>query len=198
MENMKLETSKDYQDYFGKVFAKVMAEDMQNNADDVNYTKDDARENTTKYFLNESTDYDAVAGMYIGYASGRVDKALRDFKDEMCNVEYRLTEEGEKIADIFIDELKAKRKEILDAGLDTADITYIPVLDDIVDDVNCIGVDKDGNYYNSWGITDNYDSDYPLSLKVGKDLEALITTTERNRKVITILEQIKANQSVSL
>ena len=86
-------------------------------------------------------------------------------------LEWRLTDAGEKTAEAYIAELKAKRKEILDAGKDTAEITYIPVLEDIVDDVNSIGVDDKGEYYNVWGVTDNYEADYPLSLKVGRDLE---------------------------
>ncbi len=86
-------------------------------------------------------------------------------------LEWRLTDKGRKTADSYIAELKAKRKEILDAGLDSADSTYIPVLEDIVDDVNSLGVDDEGEYYNGWAVTDNYDADYPLLLKVGRDLE---------------------------
>ena len=39
--------------------------------------------------------------------------------------EYILTEKGRKECEIFISELKAKRKEILDAGIDTADETFV-------------------------------------------------------------------------
>ena len=82
---MKLVTSKDYQSYFEEVFAKAIDEAMRNNADDKDYTKEDAREEATYHFFNDSTDYDAVAGMYIGYAGGRVGKALQDFKDEIVD-----------------------------------------------------------------------------------------------------------------
>lgn len=92
-------------------------------------------------------------------------------KEESEDFEYRLTDTGEKTTEAYIAELAAKRKEILDAGLDTADSTYIPVREDIVDDVNSLGVDGDGEYFNGWPVTDNYDSDYPLLLKVGRDLE---------------------------
>lgn len=187
---MELKTAKDYQSYFEEVFAKAMDEAMRNNADNEDYTKEDARKEATYHFLNDSTDYDAVAGIYIGYAGGKVDKALKDFCDEICNVEYHLTDEGKKKADKFIAELKAKRKEILDAGLDTADSTFIPVLEDIEDDVNAFGLDEDGDYNNCWGVTDNHESDYPLSLRVGTDVDTVITPTERDREVISKLEQI--------
>ena len=92
----------------------------------------------------------------------------------MEEVIYRLTETGKKNAEQFIRECEAKRKEILDAKLDTADDTLLPTLDVIEEDVNFLGVTEDPEglcYYNGWGVTDNYDSDYPLLLKVGRDLE---------------------------
>lgn len=104
------------------------------------------------------------------YADGAFKWAKKTAHDNGL-LEWRLTDAGKKTADSYIAELKAKRKEILDAGLDSADSTYIPVLEDIVDDVNSLGVDDEGEYYNGWGVTDNYDADYPLLLKVGRDLE---------------------------
>jgi len=82
---MKLVTPKDYQSYFEKVFAKAMDEAMRNNTGDEDYKEEDAREEATYHFLNDSTDYDAVAGIYIGYAGGKADKALQDFKDEIVD-----------------------------------------------------------------------------------------------------------------
>ena len=83
---------------------------------------------------------------------------------------YTLTETGRKNTQRYIKELEAKRKEILDGGTDTADDTTLPTEEDIIDDVNDLGVDEDGEYYNGWAVTDNYDADYPLLLKVGRDL----------------------------
>lgn len=82
---------------------------------------------------------------------------------------YKLTEQGIKECNMFIAECKAKRKEILDAGKDTADDTNIPTVEDIESDINGFGVDEDGDYFNGWGVTDNYDSDYPLGLTLGVD-----------------------------
>ena len=87
--------------------------------------------------------------------------------------QFLLTEQGRQQAESYIAELKAKRKEILDAGKDTADDTTIPSVSEIEDDIAFVGVnwdDPDGPcYYNGWGVTDHYDADYPLLLKYGRD-----------------------------
>ena len=94
---------------------------------------------------------------------------------ESLKESYRLTKDGKQRVSDYISELKAKRKEILDAGKDTADETELPTEQDIVDDLEFIGLDfddRDGAYYcNGWGVTDNYESDYPLLLKLGRDFE---------------------------
>ncbi len=85
--------------------------------------------------------------------------------------EFRLTDKGKLAARNYIRELRAKRKEILDAGKDTADETELPTEELIEEDVNFLGIDSDGEYYNGWGVTDHYDADLPLLLKIGRDLE---------------------------
>ena len=83
---------------------------------------------------------------------------------------YVFTVSGYRTAKRFIAECAAKRKEILDSGIDTADETELPTTQDILDDVNeGVGLDEDNEYYNCWGITDHYSS-YSLSLVVGEDL----------------------------
>ena len=77
-----------------------------------------------------------------------------------------LTEEGLEIVRSYINELKAKRKEILDAKKDTCLETEIPSVEDIISEIETF--EEDGEYYNSWGVTDNYNSDYPLCLIKGK------------------------------
>ena len=87
-------------------------------------------------------------------------------KEKSC----RLTQEGiEKVKD-YIRELKAKRKEILDAKLDTADETALPDMQDIISDIESFFDDEFMEYMNNWGVTDDYNSDYPLHLKFGKDI----------------------------
>ena len=82
---------------------------------------------------------------------------------------YKLTKNGREKAESYIRELAAKRKEILDARLDTADDTHLPTVEDIESDINFTEIDEDGCYWNGWGVTDDYDSDYPISLELGKD-----------------------------
>ena len=84
---------------------------------------------------------------------------------------YKLTDHGRKIAEDYIRELEAKRKEILDAGKDTADETQLPTIDDIEADVNWDGLDRENEYYNGWAVTDNHDADYPILLKFGRDIK---------------------------
>lgn len=79
---------------------------------------------------------------------------------------YRLTEEGIRECERFILECKAKRKEILDAKLDTADDTTLPTIEGIESDIAGF-IDDEGEYYNCWGVTDSYSSDYPISLVLG-------------------------------
>ena len=85
-------------------------------------------------------------------------------------MKYTYTPTGRWKAVHFIHECEAKRKEILDAGIDTADETELPTAQDILDDVNVgVGLDEENEYFDSWGITDHYNS-HPLSLVVGEDL----------------------------
>lgn len=78
-----------------------------------------------------------------------------------------LTETGKKTVKWYIEELKAHRKEILDAGKDTADDTRLPTEEDIIADIE-MWEGEDENYCNGWGVTDTYDH-APLSLEYNKD-----------------------------
>jgi hypothetical protein len=83
---------------------------------------------------------------------------------------YKLTARGQRIVNDYIRNCAAKRKEILDAGKDTADETYLPDVEDILADLNyVIGVDKEGDYFNGWGVTDHYNADDILGLHIGED-----------------------------
>lgn len=83
---------------------------------------------------------------------------------------YVFTVNGYRTAKRFIAECAAKRKEILDAGIDTADETELPTAQDILDDVNVgVGLYDENEYINSWGITDHFGSQ-PLALIVGEDI----------------------------
>lgn len=79
------------------------------------------------------------------------------------------TETGEKKVSAYIRELEAKRKAILDARLDTDFETIIPTKGDILQDI--LFFEEGDEYCNSWGVTDNYNGDYPLLLKRGEDYD---------------------------
>lgn len=83
---------------------------------------------------------------------------------------YVFTTRGRKIVDDYIRNCVAKRKEILDAGKDTADETYLPTVEGILSDLNFgVGIDEDGDYFNGWGVTDHYNADDVLGLRIGED-----------------------------
>lgn len=64
-----------------------------------------------------------------------------------------LTSKGGQKVGIFLLHCKAKRKELLDAGKDTANNTKLPEKDDIVRDIEWF--DEDDEYRNDWGVTDH-------------------------------------------
>lgn len=79
----------------------------------------------------------------------------------------KLTQTGERKVKFYIKNLKSKRKEILDADKDTVNETKLPTIEDIIADVEAF--EENGEYLNNWGVTDNYDSDFPLWLERGED-----------------------------
>lgn len=94
---------------------------------------------------------------------------------------YVLTTHGSRIVDDYIRNCVAKRKEILDAGKDTADETYLPTAEGILSNLNFgVGVDKDGDYFNGWGVTDHYNADDVLGLHRRKKWKK--TRKKKNKK----------------
>jgi hypothetical protein len=91
--------------------------------------------------------------------------------DDRSNLVFKLTKKGVLECEEFIRECAAKRKEILDAGKDTADDTELPTVEAIESELELF-MDEDGDYYNGWGVTDNYNSDSLIGLRYGKDFIA--------------------------
>lgn len=89
-------------------------------------------------------------------------------------MEYILTKCGKQKVANYITECTAKRKEIIDAGIDTIEETDLLTEEDIVSDLNNgVGIDEEGDYFNNWGVTDNYNSDYPIELSIYEDFIAV-------------------------
>lgn len=82
---------------------------------------------------------------------------------------YRLTTEGKIKSQRYINELIAYRKEILDAGLDTADDTSIPTFEDIEYDIDTFEDEEENEYYNIWSVADDTSMNVPLCLNYGED-----------------------------
>lgn len=86
------------------------------------------------------------------------------------NNSYVLTETGRKKCEIYISELKAKRKEILDAGIDTANHTAVNFTpEELLEDLLGCPIDKNLEIRSEYGVTDHYDADYSICLKYGVD-----------------------------
>jgi len=85
-------------------------------------------------------------------------------------MKYIFTEKGKKEVARFIKECEAFRRELLDAGKDTADNTNLPTEEGISEDIE-EWIDGDGEYINGWGVTDNYD--LVIHLQKGTDFEAV-------------------------
>ena len=88
----------------------------------------------------------------------------------MAISKYELTEKGRKKVHDYLEELKLQRKIALDAGLDTAEDTNLPTEDEILEALLDFGFDEDGETFDSWGITDHYDSDGAIMLTRGLDI----------------------------
>ena len=86
---------------------------------------------------------------------------------------YKLTEKGIEECKRFIRECELKRKEILDAKMDTVDDTILPTIEDIGCEIGDF-IDEDGDYYNCWGVTDTYNSDNPICLTLGIDFIEIV------------------------
>lgn len=85
---------------------------------------------------------------------------------------YELTPQGRKECERYLKELRAKRKKILDAGIDTVyetSIDYTP--DELLEDVLQFGIDEYGDAWNSYGVTDHYTYEFPLNLRLGEDFK---------------------------
>lgn len=79
-----------------------------------------------------------------------------------------LTELGKTKVRLYLAELKAKRKEILDARKDTASFP-LPIMSDVVMDMNEVLGPADDYYDNKLVCTDHYEADTWLELRLGTD-----------------------------
>lgn len=103
-----------------------------------------------------------------------IDLALKNYKNtikkaeeelrshtKQLSLKYTLTEIGHKHVNDFLKECSAKRKEILDAGIDTACQTSLPTKADILLELNDgENIGDSGEYDSDWAVTDNTAEDF--------------------------------------
>lgn len=83
---------------------------------------------------------------------------------------FSATKEGLEKISSYISELEAKRKEILDAGLDTVEeVGALPTAEDIINDIQFAYEDETKDYCHHWDVTDNHITKEPLLLELNKD-----------------------------
>lgn len=109
---------------------------------------------------------------------------------------FAFTENGLKNAQTFIRECNAKRKEVLDAQLDTAEDTSLPTEGDILCDLYDNFDPEDGFYVNGWGVTDSCDYDLPLGMEIGRDF-VLLTEDEQIKKNGILYKPYNAKSDVN-
>lgn len=134
---------------------------------------DEAIAKVKKMYENEEIVLDAQD--YIGTDIAPVSNLYDGDEFDDHTPKYALTEHGWSVVKNFIANCEAKRKEILDAGKDTASDIILPTPRDIICDIEFFGIDDDGLYCNSWGVTDNYDSDTPCCLMLNTDFVEINT-----------------------
>lgn len=109
-------------------------------------------------------------------------KYYRKDIERMEQARYKLTPYGEKRCEVYITEMKAYQKEILDAGKDTCNETFVDyTTEDIFNELLDFGIDSVGEIMNGFGVTDNYNMPYPLCLRLGEDF---ILDNERTRELM--------------
>ena len=104
--------------------------------------------------------------------------------------------EGMRKIQTFLVACAKKRKEILDAGMDTVDDTKLPTMEDIERDIK-EKMSRYGKYLSNWKITDNYESE-TLCLKQDTDFflekyaeEDVADNSKEVKEILQIAEIIK-------
>ena len=72
-------------------------------------------------------------------------------------------------AHYYIYQCAAKQVDILAANKDTCNDTELPTMYDLIDDALATGADEEGECYNYWGVTDNYDTDFAFGCIIAEE-----------------------------
>ena len=147
-------------------------------------------------FYKESTQ--TICNNHLEVYSALYGTIFKELCKSNLNHKFRFafTENGLKNAQTFIRECNAKRKEVLDAQLDTAEDTSLPTEGDILCDLYDNFDSEDGFYVNGWGVTDSCDYDLPLSMEIGRDF-VLLTEDKQIKKNSIVYKPYNAKSDVN-
>lgn len=147
-------------------------------------------------FYKESTQ--TICNNHLEVYSALYGTIFKELCKSNLNHKFRFafTENGLKNAQTFIRECNAKRKEVLDAQLDTAEDTSLPTEGDILCDLYDNFDPEDGFYVNGWGVTDSCDYDLPLGMEIGRDF-VLLTEDEQIKKNSIVYKPYNAKSDVN-
>lgn len=129
----------------------------------------------------------------------KAEEELRSYTKQLL-LKYTLTEIGHEHVNDFLKECSAKRKEILDAGIDTACQTSLPTKADILLELNDgENIGGSGEYDSDWAVTDNTAEDFayvkcrlPMALIIDRKTKK----KEKNMKATNTLYQEENNMKV--
>ena len=147
-------------------------------------------------FYKESTQ--TICNNHLEVYSALYGTIFKELCKSNLNHKFRFafTENGLKNAQTFIRECNAKRKEVLDAQLDTAEDTSLPTEGDILCDLYDNFDPEDGFYVNGWGVTDRCDYDLPLGMEIGRDF-VLLTEDKQIKKNSIVYKPYNAKSNVN-
>lgn len=78
-----------------------------------------------------------------------------------------LTHYGMEKFTVEVREMRAKQKEIVDSGADTARCIALPTLDDLLADI--ARAERGSWYVGEWWLVDNLDVAWPIVMRRGRD-----------------------------
>ena len=84
------------------------------------------------------------------------------------NKKYRLTADGIATIRFYLMMIDDERQKWLESGRDTDEGNHIVLFNDIIEDMEALGLNNKNEYNYYYIITDNHESKHPICLKLGQ------------------------------
>lgn len=94
------------------------------------------------------------------------DDARKEFRIGIKD--YHLTADGIATIRFYLMMVENERQTLLESGEDTDEANRTLQFNDIIEDIECWGLNKDNEFCYHYTITDSHDSKYPICLKLGR------------------------------